>query len=76
MKTLAKSLAILLLVIFTTGSPVIAINLATGEFTINLELKLFWLVNQILSVIKAAKQNWQQNSNAIDSLWNILAWSS
>lgn len=69
MKTLAKSLAIFLLVIFSTGSPILAINLVTSEFTVNLELKLLFLIDWVFSLVKKeAKNNVNSTSYEISSL--------
>ena len=57
MKTLAKSLAIFLLVTFSTNSPILAMNLVTSELTVNLEFKLLLIINGVFSMVKEKAKN-------------------
>ena len=51
MKALAINLAIFLLIVISTNSPIFAINLVTSNSMINLEAKLLFLINHILFVL-------------------------
>ena len=89
MKTLAKSLAIFLLVTFSTDSPILAINLVTSDFTVNLELKLLLIINRIFSLVNQEakkntiplihiylEQNLKERLSAINSIWGLIVCGS
>ena len=74
MKTLAKSSAVFLLAIFSTGSPIFAINLVTSDFTINLEVKLLFLVDKMFCLFDS-KYHYlkiRKNQTIVDKLIPIL----
>ncbi len=90
MKTLAKSLAIFLLVTFSTDSPILAINLVTSEFTVNLEFKLLLIIDRVFSIVKKEaknnttiqliniyfEQNFKERLSAINSMWGVIVCGS
>lgn len=51
MKDLATILVIFLLVIISTGSPILAINLVTSDFMIVLETRLSLTLNHLILVV-------------------------